>query len=131
MITMTFYDNTNNQEITYYLNEEGLVVGLEVFFFSPKDPAQIVSTIPTPVPQQPVTRTRYPVTPPYYPPVYNSPPMPSFASGLNNPSETTIETIAMNAPSQVGVAPVYERTSGIEPPPLKSGGNLRMKRGCC
>jgi hypothetical protein len=120
MTTMTFYDNTNNQEITYYLNEEGLVVGLEAFFFSPKDPSQIVATIPTPVQQQPVIQNRYPYS--HRSPVYNSPPMPPIASGLNNPQAETIETIVVNAPAQVMSAPVYRRVDNPSRP---------AKRGCC
>lgn len=119
MTTMTFYDNTNNQEITYYLNEEGLVAGLEVFFFSPKDPSQIVATIPIPVQQQPVTQNRYPYS--YRSPVYNSPPMPTLASGLNNPQVETIETIITNAPAQVTFAPVHRK---VDNPRL-------VKKGCC
>jgi hypothetical protein len=122
MKTMTFYDNTNNQEITYYLNEEGLVVGLEVFFFSPKDPSQIVATTSTPVQQQTSTTTRYPVTSSYRSPIYNSPPMPSLASGLNTSRAETIETIVTNAPTQVMSAPVYRRVDNPNRP---------AKRGCC
>jgi hypothetical protein len=118
MTELVLYDNNKSCEMTFYLNDEGQVIGLTVYYFSPQSISRFLKDNPDIIsPQRSVT----------YPGI-----TPSNYAGLRRTSPTMLSGV----PPQVLTAPgvtthvanpnqMVQRVTSTPP----AGSSTR--RGCC